>query len=132
MLTPESQLIAQLGVTAAQMRLFREKYPAEVTIGARKAVLWSENGVAFIRADLVQKEPAPPLENHPIVATVLKHTLNRHTIIAKNDAGQKITVTGIRDNQLLVPRQKIRALLHGTRWVWHGPHPIRKGQPLVK
>lgn len=131
-LTPESQLIQTLGITAAQMRQFREKYSGEITKGARGAILWSENGVSFITADLAEKKPAPPAENAPIVATVLKHTTNRHTILAKNAAGERITITGVRDNALLVPRQKIRALAHGTRWVWHGPHPVRKGQILVK
>ncbi len=125
-MTSETEIRASLGLTEAQMQDARTRIPSGWTRAGR-GYTWTDEGLDALMSYLAaQKEPAGPQ-----TLTVTRIPVNRTVVFATLD-GIEHLITQVRNNQLLSPRQKIRAEKKDGRWLWHGPHPSRKGQILVR
>lgn len=125
-MTSEAEIRVSLGLTDEQMLAARKALP-DAWQAKGRGYVWTDAGLDTLLDYIAsQKEPAGPQ-----TLTVTRIPVNRTVVFAALD-GVEHLITHVRNNQLLSPRQLIRAEKKEGRWFWHGPHPTRKGQILIR
>jgi hypothetical protein len=126
-MTPESDLKTALGLSDEQMRAAREKLPGAWKLADHGRIEWTDAGLDTLLDLLAEKKEAAP-----VALTVIRIPVNKRAVFASDGTAERL-VLNVRNNTLLSPRQLIMATQQPDgQWHWHGPHPTRKGQTLVR
>ncbi len=126
-MTLESELKTSLGLSDEQLRRARASLSEHWSRGAHGQIEWTEDGITLLLDLLTEKKEAGP-----VTLTVTRIPTNRRAIFATDGTTERL-VLQVRNNALLSPRQLIKATEQPDGlWLWHGHHPTRKGQILVR
>ncbi len=120
----EADLQSILGISDIQLRVARETFPAHWHRAAHGEIHWNDDTIDDLLTYLSEKKDA--------VLTVTRRPVNRRAIYATDGTTEHL-VQSVRNNNLLVPGQLIRAAKQKDgHWHWQGPHPTKKGQLLIR